>query len=289
MYKYLGNTNIHLYDFLSTFSFVVLLVFNLTQLNKKKLLLGKASVSLLQSIKKRNHNSNAEVILVLIEIFIISIFQYAFAATINIAFGNLVKTGGNYFGLLFFMPFLIAFSCFLLGVDVLKQIDLITPAYPLALVFSKLACFCAGCCNGIECSYGLYNYSTKAVEIPVQLVESGLALFLFLFLMFWKKRAKEGTMFSTYLIIYSATRFFSEFLRSEPAVIWNLKTYQLLCLAGIAVGIIELFIVKNYSDRIKTFYNTSFDFFAVFLYKFALKIGLIRKKDIVHHKKRKKK
>lgn len=287
MYPYLGDTGIWLYDFLNVFGFAVLLIYNLTQINKKKLFLGKVSTSLLNSTK--NNKTRAEVILALSEILIISIFQYALSGKINRTFGNWVETGSNYFGLLFFAPFLISIACFLLSIDIFKQFDCITPAFPLALVFAKLACFCYGCCNGIECSFGLYNYDTQLVEFPVQLVETGLALCIFVFLMFWRKKAKEGTMFPTYLIIYSATRFFSEFLRHEENVLWILKKYHLLCLAGIVIGCIELLIVKKYKNKIIAFYDNSFDFFAAHLHRYALKNGLIKEKNIVHHNKRKKK
>ena len=125
--------------------------------------------------------------------------------------------------------------------------DLITPAYSLRLIVVKLACFCQGCCSGMECSWGVYYPSDDAVLFPSQLLEAFVSLIIFVFLMVYRKKAKEGTLFPIYLIIYSATRFFTEFTRIEDEVFGILKTYHILCLVGIFVGIIWHVIVKKYS------------------------------------------
>ena len=169
--------------------------------------------------------------------------------------------------------------------------DFISPAFPLALIFSKLGCFCSGCCHGVECSFGMHNYDTNTVEFPVQLVETSLAVLIFVFIMLYRKKAKEGTLFPTYLILYSSTRFFSEFFRFEENVIWNLKTYQILCIAGIIIGIIELIVVKKCKEKIIDLYNKS-PFYTTagkLIINYLLKNGIIKEKNIVHHKKRKNK
>ena len=223
MYQYLGDTEINLYDLLGFFSFIAVLIFNFSQFKEKKLILGKTSKALIKSNKTLENNNRYKNSIVSLEIYIVSTFQYSFTAYINSAFGDLFGTGKNYYGLLFITPLLIVFICFLLGIDIFKQMDLITPAFPLALIVLKIACFCRGCCRGIESSSGLYNHSSNLVEFPVQLVEAGCALFIFAILMLLRKKIKEGTFFPLYLIIYSTMRFFSEFLRCEPDIIWILK------------------------------------------------------------------
>ena len=291
MYQYLGSTNILMYDFLNNISVVILVIFNLFQVKHKKLFLSEISKLFIAETSKKNNKDLAKNITFcsVIETLIVSVVQFAPVLSLNIAFGKLAGTGTNYFGLCFFLPIILMVSFLLFTISPFKQLDLITPAFPLTLITIKLACFCHGCCNGIECSFGLYNHDTELVEFPVQLVEAGLALCIFVFLMFWRKKAKEGTMFPTYLIIYSATRFFSEFLRSEPNVIWNLKTYHLFCIAGVAVGIIELFIVNKFKDKLTLCFDKLFEAFAIRLRNYALKNGIIKEKNIVHHKKRKKK
>lgn len=260
MCEYLGDTGIELYDLVNLFSGIILLIYNFSHLKYKKEFLSNVSNRLLKVFSnKKNHiflsNKN---FYAFVEILIVSLLQYLPTYNITRIFGHLVGTGANYFGLVFFIPIFLFLLFYLLGINPFKQMDLITPAYPLALTISKIACFCAGCCRGVEWSSGLYNHYTDRVEFPVQLLESGLALLIFIFFMFWKKHAKEGTLFPTYLIIYGATRFFSEFTRSEPDIIWHLKTYHILCIISVIVGLVELLVVLKFGEKIKSFYTTNF-------------------------------
>ena len=184
MYRYLGDTGISLYDLLSVLMFLPILIFNLSQFGRKKLILSKKTRSIINNSRKaRKENAY-----VLLEIIIISLLQYALIPICNSILGNLTNSSFNYFGLLFIGPVVLTIVFIFSGIDVLKHIDLITPAYPLALIVAKLGCFCYGCCYGIECSFGLYNHSNKAVEFPIQLVEAGLALMMFVFLMFIRRK-----------------------------------------------------------------------------------------------------
>ena len=285
MYRYLGDTGISLYDLLSVLMFLPILIFNLSQFKRKKLILSKKTISIINDSGKITRKTRTENSYILLEIIIISLLQYALIPIGNKVLGNLLKTGPNYFGLLFIGPVILTIVFIFSGTDVLKHIDLITPAYPLGLIVAKLACFCYGCCYGIECSFGLYNHFTKAVEFPVQLVEAGLGLILFVFLMFIRRKTKEGTLFPIYLITYSATRFFSEFLRHEADVLWIFKRYHLFCLAGIVVGVIELYLVTKKKNKL----ILDSDTLKKHLYEYAVKNGIIKNKNIVHHKKRRKK
>lgn len=281
MYRYLGDTGINLYDLLSVLMFLPILIFNLSQFGRKKLILSKKTRSIINNSKK----ARVKNLYILLEIIIISLLQYALIPICNSILGNLTNSGFNYFGLLFIGPVMLTIVFIFSGIDVLKHIDLITPAYPLALIVAKLGCFCYGCCYGIECSFGLYNHSNKAVEFPIQLVEAGLALMLFVFLMFIRRKTKEGTLFPIYLITYSTTRFFSEFLRHEADVLWIFKRYHLFCLAGIVVGVIELYLVTKKKNKL----ILDLDTLKKHLYEYAVKNGIIKNKNIVHHRKRRKK
>ena len=195
----------------------------------------------------------------LIEIIIISLVQYLPTGILNPWFGGLVGTGANYFGFLFFGPFFLIVICLLLRIDPFRQIDLITPAYPLALIFVKLACFCAGCWRGFEWKYGIYNAASGKAEFSTQLLECFLVACIFLFLFLNRNKIKSGTMYPVYLIVYSSTRFFSEFTRVEPNVFFIFKRYHILCIIGILVGIIEYILVKKYMKIIQKFLGHSSD------------------------------
>jgi len=147
--------------------------------------------------------------------------------------------------------------CLLLGTDPLRQIDMVAPAFPLALAFAKLGCFCAGCCSGIICDLGFYTRLTGRADFPIQLVESMVALLLFAALISVEERMKRGTVFPVYLMAYSGIRFFTEFLRDDSSVLWGLKTYQLLCVVGVAVGLIEYIFVSKFGSKISRLFDKS--------------------------------
>lgn len=290
MYKYLGDTGIQMYTIFNKIAIIIVCLFNLINYNKKMNCLGRGSEYFIKSFSKNSKRGQTfiKAFFVFIEIMLVSDVQYHFSINFNGIFGDLVGTGANYFGALFFAPIFVALLCFLTGIDVFKQMDLITPAYPLALIFAKLACFFQGCCEGFVCSFGLYNHTTKQTEFPVQLVEMSLAAVIFIFLMFWRKKAKEGTVFPIYIIIYSATRFFSEFLRQDENVFFILKKYHIICLVGIGVGIFWLYVIKKYKERIRLFFTDYFDAVEDTFDDVAVRLGIKRERDIIHHGKQKK-
>lgn len=284
MYQFLGNTGIRMYDILSFLSFIPVLIFNFSQFEKKKKLLSKKAQVYIEK-KKAPDEARFKKTIVLWEILLISAVQYFFAYIVNTIFGEIVNTGPNYFGLLFITPVILTFLFIFLEIDIFKQMDLITPAFPLALIPIKLACFCHGCCGGIDCSFGMYNYANEKFEFPVQLVEGGEALLIFVILMILRNKVKDGTLFPIYLISYSSMRFFSEFLRYEENMIWIFKKYHLLCIAGIIFGIAELTVVTKHKDKVLNFC----DCLKNRVRSYAVKQGIIKDKNIVHHKKRRKK
>ena len=127
----------------------------------------------------------------MIETLIISVFQYAPILIFNKSFGFAVGTGANYFGLLYLAPLFLGIGCLILGTDWMSQMDLITPAYPLALFFSKIGCFFGGCCRGIQWKYGIPNFQTGVKEFPIQLLEALTAFLIFIFFYTNEKKLKK--------------------------------------------------------------------------------------------------
>ena len=276
MHQYWGDTA--LYGFFNGLSFYLVLIFNLINLKKKEKILSRITSNTINCLSQKKHYKKwFNYFFIVLEIYLFSLVQYELSLSFNRPFGNLVGTGANYFSALFLAPLFVSLFAFLTGTDIFKQMDLITPAYPLGLVLVKLACFCQGCCRGIESSFGLYNHQSDRVEFPVQLVELGLAALLFVFLLLIRKKAKEGTMFPIYMIVYSATRFFSEFLRTEENVLFILKRYHILCLVAIVVGAFWLFVVKKFRTRIQKLYIDYFDAVEKVFKKILAKVGKKRK------------
>ncbi len=197
--------------------------------------------------------------LAVVETIICVVFTYS-PASLNFAFGNWVGTGANYFGLLFFLPLFMVVMSFSLWLDPLKQSDISVPGLPLALVFTKIACFTSGCCHGCWWPGGPYSYRNYREEFPIQLVEAAVAFLLFLFLLWYQKRAKKGTVLPLYTILYGATRFITEFWRGEELVWKSLRLFHFLCIISIVVGFVELIVVLKYGDKISSYFNNTFYF-----------------------------
>lgn len=290
MCQYFADNRLLMYDLLNLLGAVFLFMFNLKQIKHKKLFLGGFSKYFIEKKKTHLEKTNYEIKYAYIEVIIFSIFQYAFAGNLNLLFGRMVNTSYNYFGLLYFSPVILTVVSLFLAVNIFKQMDLMTPSFPLALIFAKLGCFFNGCCRGFECEWGLINYkdeSNLVREFPSQLLEAGLALVIFFFLVWYRKKAKEGTMFPIYTILYSATRFFSEFTRREPNVFGILKKYHILCLIGIVIGLIELLLATKYKDSITAACSRISKALNQRMYNYALKNRIIKEKNIIHHKKKK--
>ncbi len=89
---------------------------------------------------------------------------------------------------------------------------------PLLHVFWKIGCYMGGCCIGIPYSGPVaVQYPDKAdvsiegVFLPIQLIEAGVALLISLHQLYLVR--KESSLLGLFLMEYSGTRFFLEFLR----------------------------------------------------------------------------
>ena len=118
-------------------------------------------------------------------------------------------------------------------VDTLKQgwqrllrfFDLGAPMLALAHAFGRLGCVCAGCCYGAlhEGSLALhYPEGSPAFALggagryPIPLVESGIELMLFMWLMNLRlKKRFHGQVMLHYVIFYPAARFMLEMFRGD--------------------------------------------------------------------------
>jgi phosphatidylglycerol:prolipoprotein diacylglycerol transferase len=110
-----------------------------------------------------------------------------------------------------------------------KITDVYAPGIALGQAIGRLGCFSAGCCYGKPTSSSLavvfknpYSLQTVGVPLliplhPTQLYEAAANLVIFVILWLTLKRRRfDGQVFVYYLFLYSATRFFIEFLRGDP-------------------------------------------------------------------------
>ena len=181
------SRSISMYYLLNRVGLIVFFIYNFILFAKKKSDLGSVFDSFYLS-KDRNHVNlsyllKKQTLCQFLEKVLIvfgSIYPLLF---MNYYFGYLVTGDANYFGSLYTFPYFFFPIPIILGVNPFKIYDEIVPGYALSLVFAKLACFCSGCCAGIEWKHGLYNYACDKVMFPVQLLEAVLALLIFIFLL----------------------------------------------------------------------------------------------------------
>lgn len=98
-------------------------------------------------------------------------------------------------------------------------------AIPLAVAvgFGKIGCWFNGCCGG-------------DFFMPVQLFESGFqfatagSLYLF-----YRRTGRTDLLFPLYLTAYLTMRFFIEFVRTEPRLLFGMTIYQYLSLVFLPI------------------------------------------------------
>lgn len=87
---------------------------------------------------------------------------------------------------------------------------------------------------------------------PAPLYELIAAVFLFMIL--WKLRKKiapDGMLFMIYLTFSGAERFFVEFIRLNPIVLFGLSEAQIISIVLIAIGSFGIFYLKRKNERKK--------------------------------------
>ncbi|MBQ6601370.1 MAG: prolipoprotein diacylglyceryl transferase [Clostridia bacterium] len=295
MHFNLGSMEQSVYDTLVLMGGILSFVYLLFNIKEKKKFPGIVSGHIISYAKSREIKFPVDTVAAIVEIFIITILFYLTGSKTIELFGMCLGMSANYFGMIYFSPVLLVLGCYVLGLDVIKVFDMIAPAYPLGLIFSKLACHCSGCCNGMEWAGGVYNHNTKLTEVPIQLIEASWVLLIFIILFATRKKFRRGTGFPLYMLLYSGIRFFSEFFRSEPDIFLGLKLYQLCCISGVIIGIIIYIIAIKHADNISRrftennpiadYINDGFDKLARAYEKNQKKK---QKRPITHHKKKKK-
>jgi phosphatidylglycerol---prolipoprotein diacylglyceryl transferase len=111
--------------------------------------------------------------------------------------------------------------------------DLFAPAIALGLAVGRIGCFLGGCCYGIECDLPwAFNFGDGVMRHPTQLYSMifDLALFVYLTVIGGKTR-REGEVFRRFLLIYFIFRFFIEFIRTSPRILFFLTGFQITSIA----------------------------------------------------------
>lgn len=117
-------------------------------------------------------------------------------------------------------------------------------AIPLAISagIGKIGCFLHGCCSGKPTDFFIKVKNFQGIDVhPVQIYESIFQFFMALILIYlYKKNKYRNCMFLIYIISYSVFRFFIEFIRIEPRVLFGLTIYQIMTLIFTPIFILTL-------------------------------------------------
>lgn len=132
-----------------------------------------------------------------------------------------------------------------------KTSDAFAPGVALGHSIGRLGCFSAGCCWGKPTSSWIgVHFSAKASEltgvpidsalVPTQLIEAAANLAIFGFLMWLRKRrAFEGQIIYSYLMIYGVVRFTIEFWRDDDrGQVLGLSTSQFISVIMFVLGVV---------------------------------------------------
>lgn len=148
------------------------------------------------------------------------------------------------FGGLLFTPLFLYFPVKYLAGDFRLISDILSPGAFLILGCSKIGCAVYGCCYGIPFEHGVATPFENHLCFPVQALESVLCFVLFgiTYLLFTKNLLKKATLYPISLILYSAVRFFVEFLRyypeAEKTYFLGINFWQAVSLICLISGII---------------------------------------------------
>lgn len=134
----------------------------------------------------------------------------------------------------------------------LKTSDILIPFLTLGHSIGRIGCFFNGCCYGKEtnCFFGVRFVDHPHKVHPTQIYESVILLIIFFILIHIQKIKKfHGQVFSSYLILYSITRFFIELLRVNEKFIFNLSNAQIVSSILGIIGLIMFIFLKKMEGK----------------------------------------
>lgn len=170
-------------------------------------------------------------------------------------FGGMVFYGGFIGG----VAGLLIYAKFSQNVDKDYAMDLYAVMTPLFHVFGRIGCFLGGCCYGKEWSWGVVYPENKlspelsgVVRLPIQLIESGcnLLIFLFILVLFIRKKYEKRLIF-VYLLTYPVVRFFLEFFRGDDirGIFFGLSTSQWISMILFVYAVVYIIVKKAKNQK----------------------------------------
>ncbi|NLB32841.1 MAG: prolipoprotein diacylglyceryl transferase, partial [Tissierellia bacterium] len=132
-------------------------------------------------------------------------------------------------------------------INFLELIDLVIPSLILGQAIGRWGNFVNQEAYGgpTDLPWGIIVNGQKVH--PTFLYESLINIFIFIFLIWFRKnkKATHGQIFGLYLILYSAGRFFVEGLRTDSLMFLGMRVAQLISIASIILGAALLLYLKK--------------------------------------------
>ena len=138
--------------------------------------------------------------------------------------------------------------------DIKSYFDIAAVIIPLFHFFGRIGCFLSGCCYGVESKIG-FTYHHSVVEMangvnrfPIQLVESGYNLIIFIVLItLLNKNKLKGKLIYLYLLLYPIGRFIFEFFRGDSyrGFIFGLSTSQFISIILFIFSLVSLIVIRK--------------------------------------------
>ena len=226
-------------------------------------------------IKKRKMDDNDAIVCMLIAAIGILIGSHILFAITNVDKWYLINTVHDFKSFADYAALIIGGSVFYGGLiggviagaiyikvkklDAETYFDVTAPAIPLFHSIARIGCFLGGCCYGVESDFGFtFSHSLApgvngVSRFPVQLLESGLNMILFLVL--WqllRKNKCKGYLFPIYLMSYAVIRFSDEFLRGDAyrGFIFGISTSQFISIL-LFLGALVYIVIKKQRKKQK--------------------------------------
>jgi len=131
-----------------------------------------------------------------------------------------------------------------------KIADFVVPYVALGHAIGRIGCFLNGCCFGAPAAQpflGVIFPGDAIYRHPTQLYAAFLLLSIFIILKLAGERPHAaGTIFTLYLGLYSAMRFFLDFLRGDnPTYAFDLTVSQFICVFIFACSVFLLLFLRK--------------------------------------------
>lgn len=134
--------------------------------------------------------------------------------------------------------------------DSYRILDLVAPFIALGQALGRIGCLLNGCCFGKVSLYGIYFEVHKLILLPTQIYSAAILLIIFIILRLLQNRPHAaGSVFFSYLVLYSIKRFFIEFWRADnPVVFSGLTLFQILSVLIFCAALIKLILIARSHD-----------------------------------------